>query len=75
MSIQEPQLQASGKQFDAALQRAMAEFREMPGLRLTAEQARRLWALDDTACRAVLAALLEARFLTQMRDASFIRTA
>jgi hypothetical protein len=45
----------------------------MPGLRLTRAQARRLWALDDTLCEAVLSALVDARFLVQSRNASFVR--
>ena len=59
--------------FAAALGRAKAEFMEMPGLRLTLAQAQRLWALDRTLCDAVLAALVETRFLVQSRNASFIR--
>jgi hypothetical protein len=45
----------------------------MPGLRLTPEQARRLWRLDETACNAVLGALVDARFLARTRDGAFIR--
>ncbi len=59
--------------FAAALRRAKAEFLEMPGLRLTLAQAQRLWALDRALCDAVLAALVETRFLVQSRNASFIR--
>ena len=58
---------------DDLLRRVQAEFLEMPGLRLTRAQARRLWALDDTLCEAVLAALVDARFLVESRNASFIR--
>jgi hypothetical protein len=53
--------------------RIRGEFLEMPGLRLTAEQARRLWRLDETACNAVLGALVDARFLAKTRDGAFIR--
>ena len=45
------------------LQRVRAEFLEMPGLRLTRAQARRLWALDELLCDAILTALVDARFL------------
>jgi len=45
----------------------------MPGLRLTPEQARRLWRLDETACDAVLGALVDARFLARTRDGAFVR--
>jgi len=53
--------------------RIRGEFLEMPGLRLTPEQARRLWRLDETACDAVLGALVDARFLARTRDGAFIR--
>jgi hypothetical protein len=59
--------------FAAALRRAKAEFLEMPGLRLTLAQAQRLWALDRALCDAVLATLVETRFLVQSGKASFIR--
>ena len=57
------------------LVRVQAEFLEMPGLRLTRAQARRLWALDNELCDAVLAALIEARFLTQSGQDAFMRAA
>jgi hypothetical protein len=63
----------AGETFAAALGRAKAEFLEMPGLRLTLAQAQRLWALDRVLCDAVLAALVETRFLVQSGKASFIR--
>jgi hypothetical protein len=59
--------------FDQALARARADFLEMPGLRLTAAQARRLWTVDATVCDAVLATLVEARFLTSADNRYFIR--
>ena len=45
----------------------------MPGLRLTRQQARRLWRLYETACDAVLGALVDARFLARTRDGAFVR--
>jgi len=45
----------------------------MPGLRLTAQQARRLWRLDESACNAVLGALVDAQFLARTRDGAFVR--
>lgn len=59
---------------DQMLQRIQGEFVEMPGLRLTAAQAQRLWGLDADICSRLLAALVEARFLSQTRDGAFIRT-
>jgi len=41
-------------------QRILAEYREMPGLRLTLRQAARLWALDTVDCQAILDALVAA---------------
>ena len=58
---------------DEVLRRVRAEFLEMPGLRLTRAQARRLWALDAALCDAVLSALVDARFLVESRNASFVR--
>jgi len=55
------------------VRRIRGEFLEMPGLRLTPEQARRLWRLDETACDAVLGALVDARFLAKTRDGAFVR--
>lgn len=57
----------------AAVRRAKAEFLEMPGLRLTLAQAQRLWAVDRALCGAVLAALVDARFLVRSGNASFLR--
>jgi hypothetical protein len=56
------------------LQRIQGEFVEMPGLRLTAAQAQRLWGLDRTVCDQLLNVLVDAKFLSQTRDGSFIRT-
>jgi len=55
------------------VRRIRGEFLEMPGLRLTAAQARRLWRLDESSCEAVLGALVDARFLAKTRDGAFIR--
>jgi hypothetical protein len=55
------------------VRRIRGEFLEMPGLRLTPEQARRLWRLDESSCEAVLGALVDARFLARTRDGAFIR--
>jgi hypothetical protein len=55
------------------LRRVRGEYLEMPGLRLTPQQARRLWRLDETACDAVLGALVKDRFLARTRDGAFVR--
>jgi hypothetical protein len=64
---------ASADAFSMALQRAQAEFLEMPGLQLTEAQAARLWSLNSATCSAVLTRLVEARFLIRTRNASFAR--
>jgi hypothetical protein len=58
---------------DDVLQRIQGEFVEMPGLRLTAAQAQRLWGLERDVCHALLGALVDARFLVQTRDGAFVR--
>lgn len=55
------------------LQRIQGEFLEMPGLRLTAPQAQRLWGLERDTCDALLGALVDANFLAQTRDGAFVR--
>jgi hypothetical protein len=50
-------------QEDFLLRRARGDFRESPGLRLTIEEAMRLWDLDRDTCAALLASLVEAKFL------------
>jgi hypothetical protein len=58
---------------DDVLRRVQGEFLEMPGLRLTQPQARRLWGLDAASCDALLGALVEANFLFRTRDGAFMR--
>jgi hypothetical protein len=58
---------------DEVLRRVQGEFLEMPGLRLTEPQARRLWGLDAASCDALLGALVESKFLFKTRDGAFMR--
>ena len=58
---------------DEMLRRVQGEYLEMPGLRLTEPQARRLWGLDAASCDALLGALVEAKFLFRTRDGAFMR--
>ena len=53
--------------------RVQGEFLEMPGLRLTEQQARRLWGLDAASCAALLGALVDAKFLFRTRDGAFMK--
>ena len=55
------------------LMRIRMEFLEMPGMRLTRSQARRLWNLNQTACDHVLDTLVEQGFLKQAADGAFLR--
>jgi hypothetical protein len=58
---------------EEVLRRVQGEFLEMPGLRLTEAQARRLWNLDAASCGALLGALVDSRFLFRTRDGAFMR--
>jgi len=50
-----------------------AEYLEMPSLALTKSQMRRLWALDATACDAIIEVLTASEFLYQRADRTFTR--
>jgi hypothetical protein len=57
------------------LQVIQAEYREIPGLKLTRAQAQRLWGLDAETCEAMLDALIDARVLRRTsRDAYVLAT-
>ena len=58
---------------DAVLRRVQGEFLEMPGLRLSEPQARRLWGLDPTVCATLLNTLVESNFLFKTSDGFFMR--
>ena len=53
---------------DRLIARVRGEYLEMPGLRLTSDQAGRLWGLEPQACRHVLSTLIEAGFLARGPD-------
>jgi hypothetical protein len=52
-----------------------AEYREMPGLRLTKQQIQRLWGIDGATCETVVQALEMENFLTRLADAYVLRDA
>ncbi len=54
-------------------ERIRGEFREMPGLTLTAAQARRLWSLDAHTCDRALELLVDSGFLCRRGDGAFSR--
>jgi hypothetical protein len=57
----------------ALLVRAQSEYLEMPGLRLTEAQARRLWGLDGNTCHVVLVTLIERGFLKRAPNGHYVR--
>lgn len=58
-----------GDAFGRALERARAEFIETPDLTLTVDQAARRWACNPDVCVAVMATLVESRFLVRTKHA------
>ena len=58
---------------DLLLYRVRGEFLEMPGLRLTIEQATRLWHMDAATCASVMMRLVADRFLTRTRHGAYVR--
>jgi hypothetical protein len=58
---------------DAA--RIRAEYREMPGLRLTLAQAARFWHMEARACESVLMALVAEGTLQRTADGAFVSAA
>lgn len=55
------------------VQRIKGEYEEMPGLRLTESQARRLWGMPPDVCTQVLAILVDEQFLQRTHDGAFMR--
>ena len=55
------------------LQRIEGEYREMPGLCVTAAQAARLWGLDRTTCSFVLLTLIERGVLKRSPNGNYVR--
>lgn len=55
------------------LQLIRAEYLEIPDLRLTKRQVQRLWGLDAGMCEALLAALVEVRFLRRTCREAYVR--
>lgn len=56
-----------------ALMQIRMEYLEMPDLKLTVQQARRLFALPAELCEPALEALVLAGFLSRTRDGAFLR--
>jgi len=60
-------------ELDGIITRVRQEFLEMPGLRLTPEQAGRLWGLERQTCRAVIDTLVASAFLGWTRNGAVTR--
>ena len=55
------------------IERVLSEYREMPGLALTLDQARRLWGCDAATCRRVADALVGRHALRWSHDHRLMR--
>jgi hypothetical protein len=64
---------ANSPSIDDLLRRICAEYTEMPGLRVTAHQAQRLWGLDAPTCRDALECLVDIAFLTLTPSGHYAR--
>ena len=64
---------AADDRLEALIRRVRAEYREMPGMHLTVQQASRLWQVDPTTCTRILARLVEEGFLKQTPTGTFVR--
>lgn len=65
---------AKDDSIDARLvDRVLGEYREMPGLALTMEQAHRLWGRDAVTCQHIVDVLVERHVLRWSRDRRLIR--
>jgi len=56
---------------DSLLRRIRGEYLEMPGLKITLEQAARLWGLDGETCRRLLSRLVDDGFLVCSVDGAY----
>jgi len=65
---------AKDDSIDARLvDRVLGEYREMPGLALTIEQARRLWGCDAVTCQRIADVLVERHVLRWSREHGLMR--
>jgi hypothetical protein len=55
------------------LRRIRAEYIELPGMKLTESQVKRLWGLDTGTCRTLLDELVRSGFLKQTRTHRYVR--
>jgi hypothetical protein len=57
----------------SSLDAILGGYAHTPGLRLTCEQACRIWGLGDARCQGMFDALVDAGFLTRTLDGSYVR--
>lgn len=62
-----------GEGIAVLVDRARSEYLEMPGLRLTSDEACRLWRLDRKTCQRVLDRLASSGFLSRTRRGAYLR--
>ncbi len=60
---------------DETVKRIRIEYTEMPDMRLSFAQARRLWNLPPDRCESALAVLVQSGFLARTPDGCFLRRA
>jgi hypothetical protein len=58
---------------DSALDAILGGYAHIPGLRLTCEQACRMWTLGDARCQGMFDALVDTGFLQRGADGSYVR--
>ena len=58
---------------DSSLDAILGGYAQMPGLRLTCEQACRLYELSDARCQGMFDALVDAGFLRRCADGVYVR--
>ena len=63
----------SSESRDDVLRRIRAEYAEMPGLRVTHEQAQRLWGLEARTCLDALEVLISTGFLCKTQTNQYAR--
>lgn len=68
MDMRQQPTEGAGRWID----RVRGEYLEMPGLSLTEQQAKRLWGLDASTCRAVFDALTQTGFLRRTTHGGYI---
>jgi len=59
--------------FEEVIRRIRAEYVEMPGMILVADQVERLCGVEPALCRMALDTLVQTRFLRQRADGAYVR--